>query len=107
MNVSRMAGSLIGSEIIKIGNEVNDMIRRGEEICNLTIGDFDPAIFPIPEELRTGITAAYAAGNTNYPPANGVPELRNAAAAFLQTRLGLSYSPADILVAGGSRPLIY
>ncbi|MCC2546521.1 aminotransferase class I/II-fold pyridoxal phosphate-dependent enzyme [Hymenobacter sp. BT175] len=107
MNVSRMAGSLIGSEIIKIGNEVNDMIRKGEEICNLTIGDFDPAIFPIPEELRTEITAAYAAGNTNYPPANGVPELRNAAAAFLESRLGLSYSPADILVAGGSRPLIY
>ncbi|MBG8553577.1 pyridoxal phosphate-dependent aminotransferase [Hymenobacter guriensis] len=107
MQVSRMAGSLIGSEIIKIGNEVNDMIRRGEQICNLTIGDFDPGIFPIPDELATEITQAYAAHNTNYPPANGVAELRQSVSKFLADRLGLQYSPNDILVAGGSRPLIY
>ncbi|TGE18896.1 pyridoxal phosphate-dependent aminotransferase [Hymenobacter elongatus] len=107
MQVSRMAGSLIGSEIIKIGNEVNEMIRRGEEICNLTIGDFDPKIFPIPAELEAEISAAYQAGNTNYPPANGMADLRNAVAAFTTERLGLTYSPNDILVAGGSRPLIY
>ncbi|MET4105025.1 aminotransferase class I/II-fold pyridoxal phosphate-dependent enzyme [Hymenobacter sp. UYP22] len=107
MQVSRMAGSLIGSEIIKIGNEVNDMIRKGEQICNLTIGDFDPSIFPIPAELEAEITTAYQAGHTNYPPANGMAALREAAAAFTETRLGLSYSPNDFLVAGGSRPLIY
>lgn len=107
MIVSKMAGSLIGSEIIKIGNEVSEMIKKGAAICNLTIGDFDPAIFPIPEELRAAITAAYAAGHTNYPPANGVADLRTAAADFVRQRLGLTYSPADVLVAGGSRPLIY
>ncbi|AYA36528.1 aminotransferase class I/II-fold pyridoxal phosphate-dependent enzyme [Hymenobacter oligotrophus] len=107
MQVSKMAGSLIGSEIIKIGNEVNDMIRKGEQICNLTIGDFDPSIYPIPAELAAEITQAYQAGNTNYPPANGVAELRQSAADFLRSRLGLDYSPNDILVAGGSRPLIY
>ncbi|WP_246455264.1 pyridoxal phosphate-dependent aminotransferase [Hymenobacter citatus] len=107
MQVSRMAGSLIGSEIIKIGNEVNDMIRKGEQICNLTIGDFTPSIFPIPEQLRDNITAAYAAGHTNYPPANGTLDLRTAAADFLRQRLSLAYSPNDLLVAGGSRPLIY
>ncbi|GAB2967793.1 aspartate transaminase [Hymenobacter coalescens] len=107
MQVSKMAGSLIGSEIIKIGNEVNDMIRKGEQICNLTIGDFDSGIFPIPAELEAGITQAYQAGNTNYPPANGVNELRQSVSQFLASRLGLSYSPNDILVAGGSRPLIY
>ncbi|UOQ68157.1 pyridoxal phosphate-dependent aminotransferase [Hymenobacter volaticus] len=107
MQVSRMAGSLIGSEIIKIGNEVNDMIRKGEQICNLTIGDFDPTIFPIPAEFQTEITEAYQAGNTNYPPANGMAALREAATTFTKQRLGLEYSPNDVLVAGGSRPLIY
>ncbi|GAA4008356.1 aminotransferase class I/II-fold pyridoxal phosphate-dependent enzyme [Hymenobacter fastidiosus] len=102
-----MAGSLIGSEIIKIGNEVTEMIRKGEDICNLTIGDFAPAIFPIPAGLEAGISAAYKAHQTNYPPANGVVELRQAVARFTEERLGLSYSPNDILVAGGSRPLIY
>ncbi|AIZ63834.1 aminotransferase [Hymenobacter sp. DG25B] len=107
MQVSRMAGSLIGSEIIKIGNEVNEMIKKGAQICNLTIGDFDPSIFPIPQELEDEITQAYQAGHTNYPPANGIAELRQAATAFTQEHLGLSYSPNDVLVAGGSRPLIY
>ncbi|MBT2558335.1 aminotransferase class I/II-fold pyridoxal phosphate-dependent enzyme [Hymenobacter sp. ISL-91] len=102
-----MAAGLIGSEIIKIGNEVNDMIRRGEQICNLTIGDFDPAEYPIPAELKDGIIAAYQAGQTNYPPANGMAGLREAAAAFTANRLGLEYPAADFLVAGGSRPLIY
>jgi len=107
MQVSKMAGSLIGSEIIKIGNEVSERVRQGEAICNLTIGDFDPAIFPIPAGLATGITEAYQAGFTNYPPANGIAELRQAASAFLKSRLGLDYSANDFLVAGGSRPLIY
>ncbi|SDX60145.1 pyridoxal phosphate-dependent aminotransferase [Hymenobacter psychrophilus] len=107
MHVSKMAAGLIGSEIIKIGNEVNDMIRRGEQICNLTIGDFDPTEYPIPAELKDGIMSAYEAGQTNYPPANGMAGLREAAAAFTASRLGLAYPATDFLVAGGSRPLIY
>ncbi|MCC9135886.1 pyridoxal phosphate-dependent aminotransferase [Pontibacter silvestris] len=102
-----MAQTLIGSEIIKLAGEVNSMIARGEQICNLTIGDFDSSIYPIPEELKEEITKAYAQGHTNYPPANGVAVLRQAVAAFIKERLGLEYPENDILVAGGSRPLIY
>ena len=107
MQVSKMAAGLSGSEIIRIGNQVSEQVRQGANICNLTIGDFDSAIFPIPAELNAGIVKAYQAGITNYPPAAGVVELREAVAKFLQTRQGLTYSPNDILVAGGSRPLIY
>ena len=45
MMVSQLAKTLKGSEIIKIGNEVNELKRRGEKIVNLTIGDFDPVTF--------------------------------------------------------------
>ncbi|WP_165838149.1 pyridoxal phosphate-dependent aminotransferase [Pontibacter arcticus] len=107
MIVSKMAQNLIGSEIIRVAGEVNAMIANGEQICNLTIGDFDPSIYPIPEKLKTEITKAYEQGHTNYPPANGVAVLRKAVAAFTQKHLGLSYPENDILVAGGSRPLIY
>jgi aspartate aminotransferase len=108
MRISRLADQLSGSEIIKIGNAVSEQIRQGETICNLTIGDFDSALFPIPEGLRDGIKAAYEAGQTNYPPAAGTADMRQAAADFLQNRLCLTYSPADeLLIAGGSRPLIY
>lgn len=105
--VSKMAGTLIGSEIIKIGNEVSEMIRKGANICNLTIGDFDPKHYPIPEELYQEIVSAYKQGYTNYPPANGEFSLRESVVSFLKSRGNLSYSTDELLIAGGSRPLIY
>ncbi|UOQ96077.1 aminotransferase class I/II-fold pyridoxal phosphate-dependent enzyme [Hymenobacter sp. 5317J-9] len=107
MQVSKMAAGLSGSEIIRIGNQVSEQVRQGANICNLTIGDFDPKIFPIPAGLNEGITQAYQGGLTNYPPAAGINELRQSVSDFLKTRQGLEYGPNDILIAGGSRPLIY
>lgn len=107
LKVSHMADNLIGSEIIKLAGEVNDRIKKGEKIYNLTIGDFDPKIFPIPAELEKGIIAAYQNNETNYPAANGIDILRKAAQYFVEKHLGLSYSPDEYLIAGGGRPLIY
>ena len=42
--VSDLAENLVGSEIIKIAGEINARISQGEDITNLTIGDFNPAI---------------------------------------------------------------
>lgn len=107
MSVSLLAQTLKGSEIIKIGNEINEMKRRGEKIANLTIGDFDPAIYPIPNGLKHGIIDAYHANHTNYPPADGVNLLREQVSSFLAERFQLQYQANQILIAGGSRPLIY
>ncbi len=107
MNVSVLANTLIGSEIIKIGNEVNEMKRKGAQIANLTIGDFDPSIFPIPDALEEAIIKAYQEGHTNYPPADGILALRETITDVLKDRYQLDYTVKDILVAGGSRPLIY
>ena len=49
---SDMAETLIGSEIIKLAGEVNEQIKKGNKIFNLTIGDYDPAVFPIPDALK-------------------------------------------------------
>ena len=105
--VSLMAENLIGSEIIKLATEINEKIKNGERIFNYTIGDFDPGIFPIPKELTQAIVDAYQTHHTNYPVANGMPELRKAVSSLLHDRLQLDYSPDEILIAGGARPLIY
>ena len=107
MNISKLASTLEGSEIIKIAGEINELKRKGEQIANLTIGDFDSNIYPIPAELRNGIVEAYQANQTNYPPAEGVALLRENISNFLKERYHLSYGSKQILVAGGSRPLIY
>ena len=102
-----MAQTLKGSEIIKIGGEINELKKQGEKIANLTIGDFDPAIFPVPNGLKHGIIDAYHANHTNYPPADGVSSLREEVSVFLEERYKLHYTAKEILIAGGSRPLIY
>jgi aspartate aminotransferase len=105
--VSTMADGLIGSEILKIAADVRAMIAQGEAVCNLTVGDFAPAEFPVPEALSEATIAALRAGETNYPPSDGMPGLRQAVQAFYQQWLGLEYPLESILVTGGSRPGLY
>ncbi len=102
-----MAQNLVGSEIIKLAGEIKERIQAGQDIHNFTIGDFNPALFPIPEKLEEEIIKAYQEKQTNYPASNGVPELRAEVARFIQQRQGLEYSANDFLIAGGARPLIH
>ncbi len=106
-NVSIKAATLIGSEIIKLGNEINQKIREGHEIYNLTIGDFNPKIFPIPATLCAYIQDSYHDGQTNYPPADGMPELKNAVMSFLKDFQELDIAQDELMIAGGGRPLIH
>jgi aspartate aminotransferase len=107
MKLSNLSETLIGSEIVKLGGEIREKIRQGERIYNFTVGDFDPAIFPIPKELEEAIVDAYRKHFTNYPAAEGNLDLRDAVAGFIKDREGLDYGPNEILVASGGRPLIY
>ncbi|CAA9330488.1 MAG: Aspartate aminotransferase [uncultured Gemmatimonadetes bacterium] len=105
--VSEMAGSLIGSEILRIAAEVRALMAAGAEVCNLTVGDFDPAQFPIPRSLAAGIAEALRAGETNYPPSDGMLALRQSVVDLYRRRFGLEYPLESVLVTGGSRPGIY
>jgi aspartate aminotransferase len=107
MKVSKLADNIIGSEIIKLAAEVNEKIKQGEKIFNLTIGDFNPKEFPIPAELKQYIVDEYFNDQTNYPAADGMSELRQAVSGLLKQRGGLDYKPDEILIAAGARPIIY
>lgn len=107
MKVSKIAENIIGSEIIKIAGEVNEKIKAGEKIYNLTIGDFNPKEFPIPDALKSMIIEAYTNDLTNYPAADGMLELRQSVSSLLKERGGLDYKADEILIAGGARPVIY
>ncbi|OIR07559.1 aspartate aminotransferase [mine drainage metagenome] len=105
--LSWLAETLIGSEIVKLGNAITTRINNGEKIYNYTIGDFDPKIFSIPIELENLIIESYQQKNTNYPAGDGVLELRKSVSAFIKEREGLDYSTSEIQIASGGRPLIY
>ncbi len=106
-SLSELARGAAGSEILRIAAEIRALKATGAPVCNLTVGDFDPGLFPIPETLLAGTRAALGAGHTNYPPSDGVLALREAVARFYERELRLEYPVESVLIAGGARPLIY
>ena len=106
-SLSESAHSLVGSEILKIAAEIRGMVASGKSVCNLTVGDFNPAYFPIPSVLLDEIHKAFEAGETNYPPSDGMPVLRQSVADFAAREYGVRYPIGSTLIASGSRPLLY
>lgn len=103
----QLSQGLTGSRILAIAGHVQRLMAEGRAVANLTIGDFDPKVFPIPDALRDAIEAELRAGQTNYPPAIGLPELRDAIRATYAERLGLAYPDGCVLIGAGARPPIY
>ena len=105
--LSQLSETLMASEIVRLGATIKEKINKGEKIYNYTIGDFDSSIFPIPKELEAEIVKAYLQHFTTYPAAEGELSLRESVSSFLQKFQGIEYSPNEILIAAGGRPLIY
>src|SRR6187402_2747275 len=80
--LSRLGETLQSSTILKVAGEIRAMQAAGRDVCDLTVGDFDPKHFPIPEKLRDAAKAALDAGATNYPPSTGIPALRESVRRF-------------------------
>jgi aspartate aminotransferase len=107
VKLSELAGTLKGSEIVRLGATIKEKMKQGAKIYNYTIGDFDSSVFPIPAELEAEIINAYKGGFTTYPAAEGNLDLRESVASFMSTRCSLNYATNEILIAAGGRPLIY
>lgn len=107
MKLSYLAETLIGSEIVKLGNAISERVRNGETIYNFTIGDFNSSIFPIPKELEELIVEEYKNGSTSYPAAEGILDLRKAVSSFIKEWEGIDYGVNEIQISAGGRPLIY
>ena len=105
--LSKLSQGMVGSEILKIAAEVREMVAQGKPICNLTVGDFSPSEFKIPERLTKGVSHYVEQGQTNYPPPNGVPELRTAVVSFYKRWLGIDTPIDGVVITAGGRPVIY
>jgi aspartate aminotransferase len=105
--LSTLARGVVGSEILRIAAEIRAMEAKGQPVCDLTIGDFDPKYFPIPTKLLEATCAALEAGQTNYPPAEGILPLREAVVRLYERDLGLTYPVDSVVIAAGARPLLY
>ena len=102
--LSRLAEGIVGSRILRIAAQIRGLVESGRSVADFTVGDFRPAQFSIPSGLAARLRAALERGETNYPPPNGVPALREAVRTFYAERLGLRYGVDSILIACGARP---
>src|SRR5438128_3460746 len=76
----------------------------GRDVVHLEIGEPD---FDTPEHVRAAGIAAIEAGETHYGPPAGLPELRDAAAAYLGASRGIDVPASRVLVATGAKPILF
>ena len=104
--LSKVGNNIVGSEIIKISQHIKQ-VQKTKQVLNLTMGDFDPKVNPIPVGLRDYITDAYFNDLTNYPLSAGELPLRQSICNYFYHRRDINYDESEILVGCGVRPLIY
>ncbi len=76
---------------------------QGRAIVHLEIGQPDFETYP---HIALAGIRAIAAGHTRYNPPSGLPTLRRALADDAGRRRGLTFSPEQVVVAPGTKPLL-
>ena len=76
---------------------------KGNRIFPFHLGDLNIAT---PKNVVEAMDKAIADGKTGYCPAAGIPQLREALAADVGSRRGLSFTPANVVVQPGGKPVI-
>jgi aspartate/methionine/tyrosine aminotransferase len=76
---------------------------EGREIIHLEIGQPD---FETYEHVALAGIRAIASGQTRYNPPSGIPSLRKALAYDAGKRRGLKFTPEQVVIAPGTKPLL-
>jgi aspartate/methionine/tyrosine aminotransferase len=76
---------------------------KGNRIFPFHLGDLNIAT---PKNVVEAMDKAIADGKTGYCPAAGIPQLREALAEDVGARRGLSFTPANVVVQPGGKPVI-
>src|SRR6202012_5345405 len=77
---------------------------QGRDIINLGIGQPD---FRTPDHIVEAAIKALRDGHHGYTPANGILPLREAVAADLHKRYGVSVSPEEVMIMPGGKPTMF
>jgi len=87
-----------------VHNKVNELVREGQRILSLNVGEPD---FDTPVTAKEAAVAAIEEGYTKYTSTGGCAELRQAIAEKLARENGLSYDVSEICVCTGAKQAIF
>ncbi|MGB1069396.1 MAG: pyridoxal phosphate-dependent aminotransferase, partial [Henriciella sp.] len=92
------------SATIAVTTKAAELRSAGEDVIGLGAGEPD---FDTPEHVKAAAIAAIQAGHTKYTPADGLPELKKAICEKFKRDNELDYTPEQVHVAPGGKPVIY
>lgn len=92
------------SATIAVTQKAREMHRQGIDVIGLGAGEPD---FDTPDHIKQAAIAAIQGGKTKYTPVDGIPELKQAICSKLERDNHLSYTPEQISIAPGGKPVIY
>jgi aspartate aminotransferase len=76
----------------------------GKDVISLAAGEPD---FDTPDNIKEAAIKAIRDGKTKYTNVDGIPELKDAIVAKFSRENGLTYTPAQVNVSPGGKPVIY
>jgi aspartate aminotransferase len=77
---------------------------KGVDVVHLEVGEPD---FDTPGNVVEAAVEALESGWTHYGPAQGDPELRQAITTYINTSRNLDYSPDQVVVTPGGKPVMF
>ncbi|CAN1544858.1 COG0436 Aspartate/tyrosine/aromatic aminotransferase [Caulobacteraceae bacterium] len=92
------------SATIGVSAKARALKAAGRNVIALSAGEPD---FDTPDNIKEAAIAAIRAGKTKYTDPDGMPELKAAICAKFARENGLTYTPAQVHVAPGGKPVIF
>jgi aspartate aminotransferase len=84
--------------------KARELKAAGRDVIGLAAGEPD---FDTPDNIKEAGIKAIREGKTKYTNVDGIPELKEAICAKFERENGLKYTPAQINVSPGGKPVIY
>ncbi len=100
INISDRLAALSISATLAMNQRSREMISKGIDVINLSIGEPD---FDTPEHIKEAAIKAIHDNFTHYPPVSGFMDLREAITLKLSRDNGLRYSPNEVIVSTGAK----
>lgn len=77
---------------------------QGRDIVHLEIGEPD---FDTPQNIIDSAKEALDSGFTHYGPSAGLPQAREAIAAYVERTRGIECSPDEVVITPGAKPIMF
>ena len=104
MKFSKRILNIQPSATLSISGKAKTMKAEGKPVISFSAGEPD---FNSPKSAREAGIDAINRGESHYTLNPGIIELRQEVCSYYKRRFGLDYTPAEVIIAPGAKPLLY